>query len=1101
MAQYSSTEMWTLFTEKASAEKLSQDFIKAVGEVCHYGETLAKTVIAFFPTFTLHDEIHLSNVSDWMLRLLGDCKDDLSAGELACLLMATWCHDIGMTVSETEKAELLKGRRGDWKQYFDTHFDAKQAFETEQYISEETLRDFVRLHHADRAREKLNKMVWPKALTLEGGITRDYLIALCESHGREINHIQQGDIAFRNIAALLRMADLLDYDASRAPADLFSFIGLDAPSNAEQSISRDEWVKNRGGGFQNTEDGVIRYNLISDSLQLEKDIERYIHYAQSELEACNDKLCVPHGAWQRFALPHKIEMNVIQREGYEYGDFHITMDQDRVLELLTGNHLYEDAGVFVRELLQNAIDAVLTRRAVEHHSDGAIRIDTWNEDGDDWFRIEDDGIGMTEKIITDYFLKVGRSYYNSDEFRREMYGNKPYTPISHFGIGILSCFMSDPENTLLEVSTLRYGNPAHTNAIRLNVDGLYGYYYMITDRKRSSDVKPLHRPKNAEADEQFRSEPGTTICVRTKLRHLGDYASFRQILDKYILYPEVVIEHRAWRPDRPVDKKTYLTRQEVTRMIHAKNPDGPSQPPKEHAYPFPDDLFEEIKAKTPDFIWEKRPELVFQFYPLDWLDDNTGNLHGVAVTADIRLSAHSVPVQLDGEDVVADLLGGLALNGSHSVSLEPFPRITLKGFFSEEISERISSLRVPAVNWRNNEKESFFQEYPTLKDDPHWNEKTERELDISREHFESVYMEMKEKKEKAVELKRQYGAFLDCCERIEREIQVSISGFLQQCVSTDPVLRLPLPFQYKWYGSERSGFRPTFSSCNGIVISSPWPLDDRVRTPFGSRVCFILALFSGAYRSELEVSREKAASVSTEMCYMARLLLKMFPDVEGYSGFYKSKQALTSEQDYLEMMQRHPSWDKILSCKQYLGDRKNGKDISLIQLAALIESGNAPVAVDGDFEVSSLLDLAVLKDRFKVCREFNKRGLIYVSAGKTDCGTLDFPPQMFFAPAQPTPRQCLGCIKKDEYNYFDPAHPFSKWLIANREAMLKDRRSAKIFSRLLEGMLMENTAAGVAKAIQYALEDLQNLPGTSFHIDPGLYITEADLLQFKLPTS
>ena len=157
----------------------------------------------------------------------------------------------------------------------------------------------------------------------------------------------------------------------------------------------------------------------------------------------------------------------------------------------------------------------------------------------------------------------------------------------------------------------------------------------------------------------------------------------------------------------------------------------------------------------------------------------------------------------------------------------------------------------------------------------------------------------------------------------------------------------------------------------------------------------------------------------------------------------------------------------------------------------------------GDYDGFSLLDLAVLKDRFKVSREFTKRGAIIVSAGKTDCGTLDFPPQMFFAPAQPTPRQCLGCVKKNvvfpPYNYYDPNHAFSKWLIANREAMLKDRRSARIFNRLLEEMLTEDTAADVAKAIQYALEDLQSLPGNPFHIDRTLYVAETDLLEFSTP--
>jgi HSP90 family molecular chaperone len=69
-----------------------------------------------------------------------------------------------------------------------------------------------------------------------------------------------------------------------------------------------------------------------------------------------------------------------------------------------------------------------------------------DEAGYRWFRIDDYGMGMSETIINNYLLKVGNSYYLSDEFkiRKLEYKEKDnvdFTPISRFGIGILSCFI------------------------------------------------------------------------------------------------------------------------------------------------------------------------------------------------------------------------------------------------------------------------------------------------------------------------------------------------------------------------------------------------------------------------------------------------------------------------------------------------------------------------------------------------------------------------------------------------------------------------------------------------------------------------------------
>ena len=192
------------------------------------------------------------------------------------------------------------------------------------------------------------------------------------------------------------------------------------------------------------------------------NVREYLDWVEQELEQCNDILAQTPSHWNELRLPYRISTENVERLGYLGGKFCLTTDQDKVIQLLAGEHLYSDPGVFVRELLQNAIDAVLMRTRQDPGftlDQGRIVIDTWPGDcGDTWFRIRDNGTGMDEHIIQNYFLKVGRSYYTSDEFRaanRHAPGGKSYTAISRFGIGILSCFMTDPEGTELKVSTKR----------------------------------------------------------------------------------------------------------------------------------------------------------------------------------------------------------------------------------------------------------------------------------------------------------------------------------------------------------------------------------------------------------------------------------------------------------------------------------------------------------------------------------------------------------------------------------------------------------------------------------------------------------------------
>ena len=99
---------------------------------------------------------------------------------------------------------------------------------------------------------------------------------------------------------------------------------------------------------------------------------------------------------------------------------------------------------------------------------------------------------MDEEIIKKYLLKIGRSYYQSDDFQKlQKEHSIKNKPISRFGIGILSCFMNDP-NTLVEISTKRFVPQKECPAVRMSIEGLHGYYYVANEEKQPEyDINPM----------------------------------------------------------------------------------------------------------------------------------------------------------------------------------------------------------------------------------------------------------------------------------------------------------------------------------------------------------------------------------------------------------------------------------------------------------------------------------------------------------------------------------------------------------------------------------------------------------------------------------
>ncbi|MFI2410652.1 HSP90 family protein [Streptomyces sp. NPDC018947] len=121
---------------------------------------------------------------------------------------------------------------------------------------------------------------------------------------------------------------------------------------------------------------------------------------------------------------------------------------------LLSHHLYSSPRVYLRELLQNAVDALTARHGLEPAAPaGAFGIRLY-ADGSA-VRVEDDGVGLTEADVHSFLATIGRSSKRADRIA-EQRGDF----IGQFGIGLLSCFLVADEIHVLSRSARVPGAPA-----------------------------------------------------------------------------------------------------------------------------------------------------------------------------------------------------------------------------------------------------------------------------------------------------------------------------------------------------------------------------------------------------------------------------------------------------------------------------------------------------------------------------------------------------------------------------------------------------------------------------------------------------------------
>ncbi len=169
---------------------------------------------------------------------------------------------------------------------------------------------------------------------------------------------------------------------------------------------------------------------------------------------------------------------------------------------LLSNHLYNSPNVYIRELLQNGVDAITARKEIQSDYEGRISIHVGvAEDGRSKIVFEDNGVGLTEEETHTFLSTIGESSKKAGDLEDS---RSDY--IGQFGIGLLSCFVVSDEIVVITKSAK--GNDAKVVEWRGRHDGTYS----ITTR----------------TDDKV--EPGTTVFLLSK-DHFEEWFEEERVLE------------------------------------------------------------------------------------------------------------------------------------------------------------------------------------------------------------------------------------------------------------------------------------------------------------------------------------------------------------------------------------------------------------------------------------------------------------------------------------------------------------------------------------------------------------------------------------------
>jgi Histidine kinase-, DNA gyrase B-, and HSP90-like ATPase len=251
------------------------------------------------------------------------------------------------------------------------------------------------------------------------------------------------------LACVLRISDAIQIDDRRAPSFLRTIRKLSVYSENhwkfqqklyQPRIERNRIIFSSKSPFRIDE--VDSWWICYDTLQM-------IDYELKEVDsllADSNRIRLNAVGVVSIEDPKRLS-KLITVQGWQHVDTKIKVSNvAKLVSCLGGEQLYgNNALVPIRELIQNASDAIRASRILEEENPkfGKISIKIAQDTEGKFIEIQDNGIEMSQKVLTGPLLDFGETFWGTSLMHEELpdLESKGFSPTGLYGIGFFSVFI------------------------------------------------------------------------------------------------------------------------------------------------------------------------------------------------------------------------------------------------------------------------------------------------------------------------------------------------------------------------------------------------------------------------------------------------------------------------------------------------------------------------------------------------------------------------------------------------------------------------------------------------------------------------------------
>lgn len=368
--------------------------------------TQALTSIARdFPHYSLHDVSHSNTLIIQIEKVIKPNIDKLSATDCWLILESCYWHDCGMIITNEEKEKLIKDpdflsylkklvqTNHELASYADKLLTSQDINDLQNILNSSSaltfiFADYYRSKHAMRSGEFVKS---PQQISIPSPRTSlipKRLFAIISEisacHGKSpesmlllpkiADGMDSDDYAHpRYIAALLRIGDLLDIDDGRFCPTLLANIGN---------------VPNSSRHHQEKHSSIKRICITSELIEIEAECETYDGYyaQQSWFSYIENEFNYQKRVWNEIIPNYDYAaLPTLGKISCSIQDY-ITIDNcppqirlnDRVYSYISSQLIYNDEYVYLREIIQNSIDATYLKvwEVFEHNNKNCLELNS-----------------------------------------------------------------------------------------------------------------------------------------------------------------------------------------------------------------------------------------------------------------------------------------------------------------------------------------------------------------------------------------------------------------------------------------------------------------------------------------------------------------------------------------------------------------------------------------------------------------------------------------------------------------------------------------------------------------------------------------------------